>query len=133
MVANPERGEASLTINGETYTLKLSMNVAAILQKKHNKPLGKLLAEIFDVDVVAMRAVVWLLLQKYHAKQFPTEEKVGDFIDEAGGLSVFVDAINDVMAVNSSGNGNGTVTGTGGNPQPPGTGVDSTSPLAVSG
>lgn len=128
-MANPERGEVSLTVNGEEYTLKLSMNVAATLQGKHKKTIGVLLGDCGELDFIALRAVIWMLLQKYHAKQFPTEEKVGDFIDDAGGLPGFLAAINAVVAVNQP----ETKTDGAGNPPTPGTGEPSTLLRAVSG
>lgn len=130
-MANPERGEVSLTVNGEDYTLKLSMNVAATLQGRHKKTIGVLLGECGDLDFVALRAVIWMLLQKYHKDKFPTEEKVGDFIDEAGGLPVFLSAINQVVAINqpeATADGKGSA-----NPPMPGTGDSSMSQAAVSG
>jgi hypothetical protein len=130
-MANPERGEVRLAVNGDSYTLKLSMNAAATLQKQTGKTIGKLLGECSDLDFVSIRSVIWMLLQKYHAEQFKTEAKVGDFIDDSGGLSVFIDAINNVVEINQP--EVQPEAGAGGNPPTPGTGAGSTSPAGVSG
>ena len=99
-MANPERGEVPLTVDGTTYTLKLSMNAAAVLQGRTKKTVGQLLSDSALLDFVAIRSIVWMLLQKHHAKDFKTEDQVGDFIDSAGGLVTFTNAINEVVRVN---------------------------------
>lgn len=130
-MANPERGEVRLEVNGDSFTLKLSMNAAATLQKNTGKTIGVLLGACSELDFAAIRSVIWMLLQKYHADRFKTEAQVGDFIDDAGGLSVFIDAINNVVEINQP--EVQPEAGTGGNPLTPGTGAGSTSPAGVSG
>jgi hypothetical protein len=126
-MANPEKGEAEVIVNGKPYTLKMSINAAAICQHRHKKTGGALLREAEDLDFVSIRALVWVLLQKFHAKEFPTEERVGEFMDEAGGLNFFLKAIQLLAEINSAGpDPNLTAQGTNG------TGESSTSMLAAS-
>ncbi len=103
-MANPERGEVGIEVGGQPYTLKLTTNVAATLQARHKKSLGQLLRETDDIDVVAIRGVLWALLQKHHAAKFKNEEPVGDFIDEAGGIKAVMDKIQEAFLVNSDPN-----------------------------
>lgn len=103
-MANPERGEVGIDVGGEHYTLKLSFNVAATLQGRHKKTLGQLLRDIDDLDAVAIRGIFWALLQKHHAAKFKNEEAVGEFIDEAGGVKVVMDKIQEAFMVNSDPN-----------------------------
>ncbi len=127
-MANHERGEVEITVNGTPYTLKLSMNAAAVIQSKHKKTIGQLMTEAATLDFVAIRGLVWLLLQKHHAKQFKTEEDAGNFIDEAGGIKVLFDAIEQLSSINNDGEDadpNETA-------QRTGTGESSTSTLAAS-
>ena len=119
-MANPERGELDIEVAGTTYTLKLSTNAAATLQGRHKRSLGQMLREGDDLDVVAIRGILWCLLQKHHAAAFKTEEQVGDLIDAAGGFKAIIDKIGEVFALNADPNGTAPATATG-------TGMTSTS------
>lgn len=101
MVGNPERGEVTLSVNGESYVLKLSMNAAVILQKKTGKTMGHLFRDCVDLDFDAIRNVTWMLLQRHHAAQFKTPDSVGDLIDDAGGVVAISNALADVQRVNA--------------------------------
>lgn len=134
MVANPERGEVNLTVDGAVYTLKLSMNAAVILQKRAGKTIGTLLSDCNRLDFEAIRSVVWLLLQKHHADEFKTEDQVGNLIDAAGGIAPFADAVSEITKVNTvEGEGKGKARPGGPRPaQTSGTGGRSSSSLAAS-
>lgn len=88
-MTNPERGEVALTVGGREYTLKLSMNAAAALEKRLGKSVGEILRDAGQLKFTAIRLCVWLLLQKYHADDFKTEESAGNLIDDAGGIAPF--------------------------------------------
>lgn len=133
-MANIEKGEVEIIVGSKPYTLKVGMNAAAILQHRHKKSIGALLREAADLDFVSIRALVWLLLQKFHAKEFPTEEKVGDFMDESGGLSFFLTAIQTLAEANNEGpDPNLTAQGNGTGASSTSTLVASASPLSSSG
>ena len=83
-MANAERGEASVVVNGTSYTLKLSMNAAAEMQSRRNERLATTLAAVGGGDVIAIRDFVFALLQKFHGDAITTVEQAGDFMDEAG-------------------------------------------------
>lgn len=102
-MANIERGEVEVIVNSKPYTLKLSMNAAAVLQTKHKKTIGMLFKEASDLDFFAIRAMVWLFLQKFHAEEFKTEEQAGNFIDDAGGVNLFFNAIQALGEANAEG------------------------------
>jgi hypothetical protein len=99
-MANPERGEIDLTVGGRTYTLKLSMNAAVALEKKLNKSIGDIMRDAGNLKFQSIRTVIWLLLQKYHATDFKTEESVGDLIDEAGGVGTFFTVLKELADAN---------------------------------
>ncbi len=103
-LANAERGEVALDVGGKSFTLKLTTNAAATLQTRYKKSLGQLLNDIGGLDVIAIRGIFWCLLQKHHAKEFKTEEQVGDFIDDAGGLKVVMEAIERSLVLNNDPN-----------------------------
>jgi hypothetical protein len=124
MVANAERGEVQISVvrtdkEGHTserpYILKMSMNAAAVVQSRTKKTIGQLLSDAITLDFVALRDIVWLLLQKHHKDEFKTAEAAGDFIDEAGGVEVFFTKLQELgqinmeaitQHVNGSGDGN---------------------------
>ncbi len=125
-MANRERGEIEIDIKGKPYTLKLSMNAAAIVQTRHKKTIGQMMTEAASLDFTAIRSIVWLLLQKHHAAEFKTEEAAGDFIDEAGGVMLFFNALEQLAIINAEGANPPT------DQQTNGTGESSTLPLAAS-
>ncbi len=92
-MANPERGEVDLVTPTKTYTLFLSTNALCAMQQRTGKTFGQLMAGIFQLDMVALRALTHAVLQRYHAKEFPNEESVGPLID-----SVKYKAISDTLA-----------------------------------
>jgi hypothetical protein len=53
------------------------------MQQRTGKTFGQILSSIFQLDYAALRSLSFAVLQKHHAKQFPTEESVGTLIDEA--------------------------------------------------
>jgi hypothetical protein len=130
MAANPERGEVDLVAGGRTYTLKLSMNAAVTLEQKYNKTAGQIMAEASQLNFQAIRAVMWLLLQKYHSSDFPTEEAVGTLVDELGSVSKFWLALEQLAKVN---NDTGAKTPAGPRKARSGTGANSSSSSAVTG
>jgi hypothetical protein len=99
-MANPERGEVPLIVGDRTYTLKLSMNAAAALEGRLKKSLGDIMRDAGSLNFQAIRTLVWLLLQKYHAAEFKTEAAAGELIDEAGGIGPFFAAIQQLQTVN---------------------------------
>jgi hypothetical protein len=103
-MANPERGEVSIDVGGELYTLKLTINAAATLQGRHKKTLKQILLDTDELDVVAIRGIIWVLLQKHHAAKFKSEESVGPFIDDAGGIQPVLEKIMEAFEINSDPN-----------------------------
>ncbi len=108
-MANPERGEVALVItrscNGldaqKEYTLKLSMNAVVNLQARRKKPMSEIVAEVELLDFASIRDIAFVLLQKYHAAEFDTLEKVGDLMDDAGGIAKFFEAFQLLMELNA--------------------------------
>jgi hypothetical protein len=118
-MANIERGEVELVVGDKSYTLKLSMNAAVQLEARQKRKIGEILNDAENLDFTAIRDIVWVLLQKYHSGDFHTPEKVGNFMDEAGGAKVFFETLAKLAEANKpEGTRNPPVaptTGTGGN------------------
>ena len=120
-MANPERGEVRLEVDGTGYILKLTLGNAIALQNKKQKPMGQLFSAVGELDLDAIAGILWAALQVNHGRQFKTEQAVIDLMDTAGGLtelSQFIDAIAKLVSANTAGNGSGTE----GNPPPAQTG-----------
>jgi hypothetical protein len=109
MVANPLKGEVSLSVETgsgtTTYVLKLSINAAVALQKKTGKTLAQLLQSVEALDIDVIRDFAFALLQKHHAKDFKTPESVGDLIDDVGGIVPFLTAFEQLVQANAPAEG----------------------------
>lgn len=99
-MANIERGEVELVVNDKPYTLKLTTNAAVALQTRTKKTFGQLAGAAMELDVEAIRDIVFALLQKHHAVEFKTLSSVGDFIDDAGGIKVFFETLQKLAEAN---------------------------------
>lgn len=86
-MANPERGELAVTLDGRPFTVKYGLGALASLQELVLRDVGQLLppdqiiAEATKGRVLFMRAVIWAGLQRYHAAL--TVRDVEDLIDAA--------------------------------------------------
>lgn len=100
-MANKDRGEVDLVVGEKTYTLRPGINAMAVAQQHAGKPFGEIMKSLTAIDVIALRELVWMLLKKHHGKEFPTAEKVGDLIDDAGVMPV-IDAVAETFNLNFS-------------------------------
>jgi Phage tail tube protein, GTA-gp10 len=83
-MANRERGEVEIVLDGVPKTLRLTMNAVCALEARTGQTFGELIERIQRGSIVALRDFVSMLLQPYHSAEFPTVERVGDFIDAVG-------------------------------------------------
>ena len=109
-MANSERGEVAITIPDDAgvdreYTLKLSTNAVVDIQDRLGKTLQDILAAVADMDFSAIRALVYVLVQKHHKAEIDTFEAAGDLIDRAGGVQPFFAALQKLVEINSDGPG----------------------------
>lgn len=88
MGANRERGEVEIEVNGTFYTWRLSTHAAVTLETRTGQKLGELLTAADGLSMVALRDLVWVLLQAHHAGEFETVASVEPWIDDAGILAV---------------------------------------------
>ena len=125
-MANPERGEVRLEVDGTGYVLKLTLANSIILQQKKQKPMGQLFDAVTNLDVDAIAGILWAALQVNHQRQFKNEDAVVALMESAGGLAdlnLFINTITQLVEVNKSPNGSGG----GANPPPAQTGGTSES------
>lgn len=94
-MANRERGEIAIEVEGKPYTLVLNTNAMALVEEQFSSAekdatwdeiVPKLTRR---PSVRSVRVVVWAMLQEYHAKQFTTIREASKFIDAMGGIVSF--------------------------------------------
>lgn len=95
-MANRERGEVSVDIDGTSYTLCLDLNAMCQLEEMFSKPgqdvtFQDVLRKVKGQSLRHTRAVFWAALQKHHKEI--TLDAVADFIIRAGGISAFSDQL----------------------------------------
>lgn len=103
-MANIERGEIEIIVKDKPYTLKVTMNASIAVQARTKKTMGELINAATALDFEAIRDVVFMLLQKHHAAEFKTLSSVGDFIDDAGGVAAFFNALEQLAKANEDPN-----------------------------
>src|SRR5215471_2988914 len=92
-MANPQRGEIDLDVNGKTYTLALDLNALCELQAvlRPNDPdsieLDEVMRKVGKMNPTYLRAFLWATLRRHHRDV--TLTGVSDLIVEAGGLEKF--------------------------------------------
>ncbi len=94
-MANAEKGETAITVNGREYTLFLGTHEMALLENKMSTPERDL--SFWDImqmviqrnKVSAMEAWIWASLQKHHGAEIVTLQDAASLIDAAGGILAF--------------------------------------------
>jgi hypothetical protein len=107
-MANPERGEVRLSVDGEHYTLKMTIGAAIALQKAKHRPMGQLFQAVGELDMDAIAGLLWAALQVNHPRQFRSEQQVVDLIDKDGGfanLAKYVGILGELMDLNKPASG----------------------------
>lgn len=91
-MANRERGEVSLTVAGQVYTMVL--DIAAICEledlfstKEREATFQDILQRVNRNSVRHIRGMVWAALRRHHRAL--TLEQAGQLIEDAGGLVAF--------------------------------------------
>jgi|SRR5262245_1843266 len=130
-MANRERGEVEVVLEGVPYTWRLTTNAACELEARTGQKLGEVLTAADALSMRALRDLVWVLLQPYHAGAFPTAESAGEFIDRIGMLTAML-KFRELLAVNQPQNG-GAAEATAGPPPAPPAGTGDASSLRLAG
>jgi hypothetical protein len=97
-VANRERGEQRLIVDGRTFTLRLTVGACCEVEDWSGKDLDGLTAGINDRSVTDLRWVLWAALQAKHPDL--DLEHVGRLIDGIGSLSEAVSVVAAFIALN---------------------------------
>jgi hypothetical protein len=91
-VANREKGEITITSDGQIYTLVFNTGAMAALEDHYSTPerevtFDEAIAKVLRGSVRGIVALIWAMLQTHHAGV--TINKAAAIIDGAGGLTGF--------------------------------------------
>lgn len=82
-MSNPSRGEASITIKGETYTGRLTTGACRALERYFDGvPMPQIMDGVGSLSITHIGAVIFFALKKNHPNV--TQAMVDDWIDELG-------------------------------------------------
>ncbi len=130
-MANKERGEHSVVVDGQSYTLRPSFDALCELEHLVDRGIDEVFAEVRTGRLSGLRSVIWCLLQDEHASEIRTLKDASRWVEAVGGADVAIEIVNKVLGLNVADDN-----GSGGVPNPPraqaGIGGDSSSVRAES-
>lgn len=103
-MANPERGELGVMVDGKSYTLRPTFDSICELEDLIGKAV-----DAVDGPLVAategrrsgLRAVVWCVLQDEHSDEIKVLKDASLWIEKAGGVDVVYPWIERLFAINA--------------------------------
>lgn len=95
-MANPHRGEVTLTAGEDEYVVVFTTNALATLESATGKSVSALAGEMENPSVTLIRSILWAGLVKRQPEM--TIAKAGDIIDEAT-MPVVVEVIGKAFAL----------------------------------
>lgn len=101
-MANREKGEVGVEVEGKSYLLRPTVNALCELEDLTGKTVAELATRASAGSVRAARDLLWAYLQEAHRDEFKTPKDVGVWIERAGGLDRVMKALTDVIAVNAA-------------------------------
>ena len=99
-MANAQRGEAAITVDGTEYTLRPTFDALCELETLVNKPFADILNTVTEGRLSGLRSVAWCLLQDRHGAQIKTLKDASEWIEEAGGADVVLEAVYRCFSLN---------------------------------
>ena len=100
-MANRERGEVSLVVDGTAYVLRPTINAICEVEDLTGMTFTQLADRAGTGDIRSMRALLWAYLQDRHADEIKTPADAGRWVERAGGLPGVEAALRDVVALNA--------------------------------
>jgi hypothetical protein len=87
-MANRERGEVSVEVEGKAYTLRPTFDAICELETRSGKGIEDLLADIESGRLSGLRLAIWCLLQDQHSDEIRELKDASQWIERAGGVDV---------------------------------------------
>jgi hypothetical protein len=98
-MANKERGEISIGVEGKAYTLRPTFNAVCELEQLAGGGFDEVLQKVAQGWMSGMRSTVWCLLQANHSDEITTLADAGNWIERAGTEHILA-ALSGVLEVN---------------------------------
>jgi hypothetical protein len=99
-MANAERGEVNVEVEGKPYTLRPTFDSLCELEELVGRPIDQIMSEMQQGRLSGVRSVMWCMLQDAHAKEFPTLKHASRFIEAMGGVDKAIEVLYRVMGLN---------------------------------
>lgn len=100
-MANQERGEVSVEVEGQRYTLRPSLNAFCEVEDLTGKSFAEIAGMADRGRVSAMRALLWSFLQAAHGDEIKTLADAGAWMDRAGGLAGITAKFHELTRLNA--------------------------------
>jgi hypothetical protein len=95
---NPHRGEVPLTIGGQQFTLRCSVNAICTIEEQMGKGIVAIVMDLQrgNISLTLIRAMLWAMLQEKHPDV--TLMEAGEMIPLAGGVDKIKEVFEDAFA-----------------------------------
>lgn len=94
-MANPEKGEFDVVVNGKTYTLTLKTAALMALQKHFGViDLDPIFHKVMEGSIEHSVAFLWACLRKYHGEI--TFDECVNWVDDASGINTLMAQFGDL-------------------------------------
>ena len=100
-MANRERGEMGLVCEGQSYTLRLTVQACCELEDRTGVAFDTYLDRVNRGRVKELRGVLWAALQDRHEGAFDQPEDVGPVIDALGGARAAAQTVAAFLRLNT--------------------------------
>jgi len=100
-MANKERGEVRVEVEGQFYTLRPSFDALCELEALVDKPIDEILGMVNQGRLAGVRALMWCLLHEHHGAEIVTLKDSSRWIERAGGVPVVQQWAETVMGLNA--------------------------------
>lgn len=106
-MANRERGEIGVEVEGKPYTLRPSFDAICEFESLTGKTIEVLFEDIESGRLSGLRAVVWCLLQAEHADEIRVLKDASEWVERAGGIDVVTVHLAQLRELNTEPSKNG--------------------------
>ncbi len=126
-MANRERGEVGVDVDGRPYRLRLVFEAYCQIEDLVGQGFDDIISTMVQGRMSGLRSIIWCALWDSHRDEIKTLRDASDWIDRVGGPRKATALLNELLAINTEGAQTET--------DPPhaqaGTGEPSTSELAA--
>lgn len=100
-MANRERGEVGVEVEGAQYTLRPDFDAVCELETLTNKSFEHVLMECAEGRMSGLRACVWCLLQAHHSDEIKALKDASHWIERAGGVPTVFELVKSALDANT--------------------------------